>query len=408
MDMLRSEVRKLAAEDYTTPAHLAHACEQARKRKYQDFLIVDVDAHHYESESYKDVFEYIENPVIRRQAVESAKRGGRASMLGGQIGYQDIGGRITRHELRKHDIRRHEKLASAKHRDVGMTLEWMDAMGVDYCCLFPTPMLFLGLHPQVEVEVAMCRAYNRWLCERILSVEPRIISMLYLPFNDPDAAYRTVKDFGDKKGVVGFMVTSPRYKPVHDNAYVRTYALLEEMGKPLAFHAAYNWHDQALSLTNRFISVHALGFIWFNMLHMTNWVINGLPERFPRLKVMWIESGLTWAYCLMQRLDHSYMMRTSDCPSLKRKPSEYMREMYYSSQPMEKPRDRSILEATFKMINAETQLMWSSDYPHWDFDLPSVIYDLPFLSESGRRNILGGNAAKAFGLDPKPVKKIPA
>ena len=137
-------------------------------------------------------------------------------------------------------------------------------------------------------------------------------------------------------------------------------------------------------MTNRFISVHALGFMWFNMIHMTNWVINGLPERFPKLKVMWIESGLTWAYCLMQRLDHSYMMRTSDCPSLKRKPSEYMREMFYSSQPMEMPDDLSILEATFKMINAETQLMWSSDYPHWDFDLPSTIYDLPFLKRAGQ------------------------
>jgi predicted TIM-barrel fold metal-dependent hydrolase len=84
-----------------------------------------------------------------------------------------------------------------------------------------------------------------------------------------------------------------------------------------------------------------------------------------------------------------------------------MQEMYYSSQPMEKPGDRSILEATFKMIKAETQLMWSSDYPHWDFDLPSTIYDLPFLSETGRRNILGGTAAKVFGLDPNPVKKVP-
>src|SRR5262245_43895514 len=121
-------------------------------------------------------------------------------MLGGTIGYQDIGGRITRHELRRHDIRRHDKLGGGNHRDVAMTLEWMDAMGVDYSCLFPTPMLFLGLHPQVEVEVAMCRAYNRWLCERILAVEPRIVSMLYLPFNDPDAAYKTVKDFGDKTG----------------------------------------------------------------------------------------------------------------------------------------------------------------------------------------------------------------
>jgi predicted TIM-barrel fold metal-dependent hydrolase len=53
------------------------------------------------------------------------------------------------------------------------------------------------------------------------------------------------------------------------------------------------------------------------------------------------------------------------------------------------------------------QLLWSSDYPHWDFDLPSTIYDLPFLDERAKRNILGGTAAKLFNLDPKPVKKIP-
>ena len=222
-------------------------------------------------------------------------------------------------------------------------------MGVDYCCMFPTPMLFLGLHPQVEVEVAMCRAYNAWLCERVLAHEPRIVSMLYLPFNDPEATYRTVKDFADKKGCVGFMVTSPRYKPVHDNAYIKTYALLEEIGKPIAFHAAYSWDDRALQMTNRFISVHALGFMWFNMIHMTNWVINGLPVRFPKLKVMWVESGLTWAASLMQRLDHSYMMRTSDAPTLKEKPSHYMKQMYYSTQPMEIPDDKSVMQSTFKM-----------------------------------------------------------
>jgi len=398
-----NEVRNLRFDEFSSLESLAKATEQARKRNYQDFLIVDVDSHHYESESYGQIFKYIESPVLRRQAIESSARGGRSSMLGGSVGYQDIGGRITRHWLRKH-----EKVEdTSKHRDITTTLRWMDAMGVDYACLFPTPMLFLGTHPQVEVEVAMARAYNRWLCEQILSKEKRIISMLYLPFNDPEATYKVVQDFGDKPGVVGFMVTSPRYKPVHDNAYMKTYRLLEEMGKPISFHAAYNWNDQSLQLTNRFIGVHALGFMWFNMVHMTNWVVNGLPERFPKLKVMWIESGLTWAYSLMQRLDHSYKMRTSDCPQLKRKPSEYMREMYYSSQPMEVPDDPSILEATFKMINAETQLVWSSDYPHWDFDLPGVIYDLPFLNEKAKRNILGGNAARLFNLDTTPVKKIP-
>ena len=59
------------------------------------------------------------------------------------------------------------------------------------------------------------------------------------------------------------------------------------------------------------------------------------------------------------------------------------------------------------MINAETQLVWSSDYPHWDFDLPSAIYDLPFLGEQAKRNILGGNAAKLFGLENRVVKRAP-
>ncbi len=396
--------RQLSDKEFSTEQYLENAARQAHKRNYKDFLIVDVDSHHYESESYNEVFEYIESPVIRRAAFESSSRGGRSSMMSaGQVGYQDIGGRITRHKKR-----RYETTPSGKHRDITLTKRWMDSMGVDYACLFPTPMLFLGLHPQVEIEVAMAQAYNRWLCEQILDEEPRIVSMLYLPFNDPEATYRFLKEFRDRKGVTGFMVTSPRYKPVHDNAYMKTYRLLEEMGKPIAFHAAYNWNDQSLAMTNRFISVHALGFMWFNMIHMTNWVVNGLPERFPKLKVLWIESGLTWASCLMQRLDHSYLMRTSDCPALKRLPSEYMQDMYYSTQPMERPADRTLLEATFKILKAETQLLWSSDYPHWDFDLPSTIYDLPFLSEQGKRNILGGNAAKLFNLPTKVVKSIPA
>ena len=76
--------------------------------------------------------------------------------------------------------------------------------------------------------------------------------------------------------------------------------------------------------------MHALGFSFYNILHCTNWVVNGMGERFPKLPVIWIESGLAWIPFLMQRLDHEYMMRPSECPVLKKKPSEYMRDMYYS------------------------------------------------------------------------------
>jgi predicted TIM-barrel fold metal-dependent hydrolase len=137
-------------------------------------------------------------------------------------------------------------------------------------------------------------------------------------------------------------------------------------------------------------------------------VVNGLPERFPNLKVIWMESGLAWIPFLMQRLDNEYGMRSNECPQLKAKPSDYMRKMYYSTQPMEIPDDLEILHTTFKMIDAGTQLMYSSDYPHWDFDLPSTIYDLPFLDERAKGNILGETARSVFGLGDLPkLAKIP-
>jgi hypothetical protein len=77
-----------------------------------------------------------------------------------------------------------------------------------------------------------------------------------------------------------------------------------------------------------------------------------------------------------------------------------MREMYYASQPMEAESMRG-LECTLAMIDAETQLLYASDYPHWDFDLPSRVWDLPFLSEKARHNILGGTAARLFKLPPR-------
>ncbi len=400
MELPLSHHRRMSVDEFDTRIVLAHAAKQARERDYQNFPIIDVDSHHFETEHFSEIVKYIDDPVIRQLLEASSIAGYRGvGALPAGLGYQDYGGRIMREPLRKL-----ERTEPKPHRDVTLTRRWMDSMGVDIAILFPTPMLHLGLHPQVEVEVALSNAYNHWLVEHVLADEPRIRSMLYLPFNDPAATYRVVKEFTGKPGVVGFMVTSNRYRPVHHNDYMKTYALLEEANLPLAFHGAYNWNDQSLLMVNRFISAHALGFVWHNLVHLTNWVINGIPERFPKLKVLWIESGLAWLPFIMQRLDNEYMMRTADAPELKRLPSEYIRDMYYTNQPMEKTGDMALLETTFRVIKAETQLLYSSDYPHWDFDLPSVIYDLPFLNEAQKRQILGGNALRVFGMDTPKTK----
>ena len=57
-----------------------------------------------------------------------------------------------------------------------------------------------------------------------------------------------------------------------------------------------------------------------------------------------------------------------------------------------------LLASTFEAIKAETQLLCSSDWPYWDFDTPAQIASLPFISEEGKRNILGETARKLFRL----------
>jgi predicted TIM-barrel fold metal-dependent hydrolase len=388
-----ADFRDLAVEEFDTTTLLRHANQQAVERRYEDFCIVDVDSHHYESEAFSDIADYIVDPVLRHEA--KYQKMGRPGINHPDGSYQEMTGRITRYPGRSK-----EKTPPTPHREITLMRRWMDPMGVDIAVLFPTPMLSLQVCPRVEVEVALAQAYNRWLCDEILAEDPRLKSMLYLPYNDPEACYQTVLEFGQRQGVIGFMATATHYRGCHDNAYIKTYAAIQELGMPLGFHASFSWADRTLALTNRFIGVHSLGFTWFNMLYVTNWLMNGMPERFPKLKTIWIESGLAWIPFMMQRLDNEFMMRPSDAPMLKKKPSDYMREMYFTTQPMEMVDNRKALELTFEMINAETQLLYSSDYPHWDMDLPSTIYDLPFLSEHAKRNILGGNALKLFNLEP--------
>ena len=320
MDLLADRGRRVSVEELNTGQLLAHASRQARERHLDDVLIVDVDSHHYENECYDEFLPYIENDVLR-QLVLAGRAKGRQTLMPTQVSFQDMGGRITRYPMRSS-----EKTADGKPRDVQLGQRWMDAMSVDYSCLFPTMLLAIGLHPSPEMEIELCWAYNRWLTEKALPEgDGRFYSMLCLPFSDPDEALRHVETFGDRKHVTGFLVTSVRHLPVYHNAYMKVYRAMEERGLALCFHSAVNIGEPVFKSLNRFASVHALGFPFYNILHLTNWVTNGLNERFPSLPVIWIEGGLAWIPFLMQRLDHEYMLRISEYPLLKTKPSDYMR-----------------------------------------------------------------------------------
>ena len=74
MNMQTSIVRDPSTEAFDTRTLLSKAREQAQDRKYEDFMIIDVDAHHYETQSYKEIFDYIEDPVSIVRAMREKTR----------------------------------------------------------------------------------------------------------------------------------------------------------------------------------------------------------------------------------------------------------------------------------------------------------------------------------------------
>ncbi|MEX2453863.1 MAG: hypothetical protein WD470_04115, partial [Rhodospirillaceae bacterium] len=84
----------MSVEEFDTEKMMVNAARQRDQRKFEDVLIVDVDAHHYETESMTEIVEFIEDPVLRQLARSAQQIAHRGSMFSlGRAGYQDIGGR---------------------------------------------------------------------------------------------------------------------------------------------------------------------------------------------------------------------------------------------------------------------------------------------------------------------------
>lgn len=208
----------------------------------------------------------------------------RVGLIPQAISSQDMAERVNRNAGRNREV-----VPEKPRGEITLTRRWLGAIGVDMACLFPTPMLLLATRPQVEV--AMARPYNSWLSERILQEDKCIVSMIYLLMNEPHEAEKMIDEFVVRKGVFGFLSTGYLKRPVNDSVNMRIYAKMEEHGMPTGLHAAYHLADTSLAQLNKFISLHALGFSFCNIIHMTNWHFSGIPERFPELNTIWTKAA---------------------------------------------------------------------------------------------------------------------
>jgi predicted TIM-barrel fold metal-dependent hydrolase len=110
-----------------------------------------------------------------------------------------------------------------------------------------------------------------------------------------------------------------------------------------------------------------------------------------------IESGFSWAPSLGWRMDKQWQRSRKETPHLKRPPSEYLRQhFWFCTQPMEEPEDPAHLHDIIGWIGWD-RMMFSSDYPHWDYDDPRVALNFK-MTPAQRAGILRDNAQALYRL----------
>lgn len=289
--------------------------------------------------------------------------------------------------------------------DPASNLRDMDREGIDLSVLFPTLGLYIiwrdNLDP--ELSAAICRAYNTWLAEYCSVDTSRLRGVALIPLQDPARAVTELRHAKEKLGLVGIFwrpnklcgrtLSSPDYFPIYEAA--------SDLGVAVCVHeGARSVLPQAgsdrYSEFGRHIACHPLE----QMLACLNFCADGVLERFPRLKVTYLESGCGWVPFWLERMDEHWEHEShGSARTTKEKPSSYFkRQCWVSCEAGEE-----LVPCFVEHVGAD-YLTMATDYPHSDAidKFPELTVGAlsanQKLSAETRQKILWNNPARLYGL----------
>lgn len=326
--------------------------------------------------------------------------------------------RAQRGELKYTEVRPAAYNAKAR-------LDDMTADGIDVSVLYPTAMLGIQSHEDVDFAVVQCRAYNDWLSDHCADGDGRLYGVAVLPQQDIEAAAAELRRCATKPYMVGAFIRpnpSAGWKHFHDPVYDPIWRAASDVGWPIGFHPFLDADlpGACLGLRINFLGISAMPLraevgqvanfdnIYFTqaianpfdmMTTLTFLTAGGVCERFPDLRFILLEANGGWLVPWLERLDHHYEIFRWDVPTLRMAPSEYFRRQGYISFDA----DESTLAFTANSpLCGADRIIWASDYPHPDAKFPGVTDELREaiapLSAEQQRQIAGDNALALYGL----------
>jgi predicted TIM-barrel fold metal-dependent hydrolase len=284
-----------------------------------------------------------------------------------------------------------------------------DAEGIDAAVLFPTVGLFIGSVRDPSVAGAACGALNRWLADYCSVAPDELYGVATLPVQDPVAAAaelrRCVEDHGFVAGTFrpspdmhGVAIAQRPLDPVWQAA--------QDLGVPICLHSGAPAGFQTLISSGRVRSPvvsHVTDHAYEQMLAFGGLYEVGLFERFPHLRVGFMESSAGWAPWWLDRLDEHIETFGWTLPAeVERSPSEVFRDQCVVGGEGEE-----LMIGYAQERLGDDKVLWASDFPHFDCHLPGLVspaLERTDLDDRQREAFLCGAAAAFYGLDVDRVR----
>lgn len=255
--------------------------------------------------------------------------------------------------------------------------------------------------PDADYAAAVSRAFNDYTIAEWLTADPRYLAALCIPLQDPALAVREIERLAGHPQVKAVCFYGATRIPFGQRFYWPIYEACVRHHLPIHFHPATtaliaNPSSTGAGMASTYLEAHVCVGQNFQG-HLVSLILEGVFEKFPTLRFAFVEGGFGWLPHVLWRMDKEFKALRQQAPYLKRLPSDYVFEnIRFTTQPMEEPRKSGQLLQLFEMIEADKMLMYASDYPHFDFDEPSVV---PLgLGPEKRQRILHDNAAQFLGL----------
>ena len=278
-----------------------------------------------------------------------------------------------------------------------MRHHYLDAHDIEYGILSPLNPTGQG-DCNLEFGAAISSAVNDWQRDKWTRPERRLKASIVIPYEDAPAAVAEIERCADDADFAQILMLARTAEPLGSRRYWPIYAKAVEVGLPVGVHVfGYGGHPTTGAGWPSYYLEEMTSHSAACQAGVASLALNGVFERFPALKMIMIEGGFGWLASLMWRLDKHWARHRDEVPHVTRPPSESLRQgLWISTQPMEEPERARHLLDVIEWIGAD-RLLIATDYPHWDFDDPSMA--LPrSLGPDKRRAICSENARGVYRL----------